>query len=94
MKMEKIGCSATINPVALIVGIYRTPLGRNQKTPSLKSGGVFLLKVPRNAKSGVLVAHFLDNGFRIGNIIGGFAAHHLRFAAGVLGSLGQPFLGF
>ena len=41
MKMEKIGCSATINPVALIVGIYRSPLGHNQKTPSLKSGGVF-----------------------------------------------------
>ncbi len=44
---------------------------------------------PRNAKSGVLVAHFLDNGFGIGNVIGGFAAHHFRFTAGVLGSLGQ-----
>ena len=36
---------------------------------------------------------FLDNGFRVGHIIGGFAAHHFGFTAGVLRSFGQPLLG-
>jgi hypothetical protein len=69
MKMERPGVAATFNPVALIVGFTGPHLARNQRTPPLKSGGVFIA-APRNAKSGVLVAHFLDDGFRVGRIIG------------------------
>ena len=92
MKMEKDWEFGHTQSCGADCWFYRSPLGPQSKNPATEKWRGFLLKA-KNAPSGVLITHFLDNGFRVGHIIGGFAAHHFRFAAGVLGSFSNSFFG-